>query len=57
VGDPQSLPDGHPARNRPVPATGASLYLCRGQTCSLPLSDAGGIAAAFATLGLGSPLP
>ena len=57
VGDPQSLPDGHPARNRPVPATGASLYLCCGQTCSLPLSDAGGIAAAFATLGLGSPLP
>ena len=34
-----ALPDGHPARGKGQVAGLATAYLCRGQTCSLPMTD------------------
>jgi uncharacterized protein len=37
VSGPDALPEGHPATANPTQAP--ALYLCRGQTCSLPLTE------------------
>jgi uncharacterized protein YyaL (SSP411 family) len=42
-----SLPDGHPAAGKPAGAGPATAYVCVGQTCSLPVGDADGLAAAL----------
>jgi hypothetical protein len=33
-----SLPPGHPAASKPAPADSPALFICRGQTCSLPVT-------------------
>ena len=43
-----SLPIGHPAHGKT--ATTATLYLCRGATCSLPVTLAADLPAAWASL-------
>jgi uncharacterized protein YyaL (SSP411 family) len=44
----QSLPQGHPARGKT--ATAETLYLCRGTTCSLPVTSPDEVPAAWASL-------
>jgi uncharacterized protein YyaL (SSP411 family) len=39
VGDPQALPAGHPAAGNRAADGRATLFVCRGQTCSLPITD------------------
>ncbi len=43
-----SLPDGHPAQGKPQKDGAPTVYVCRGQTCSLPITDADALAAALA---------
>ncbi|MDH3231689.1 MAG: thioredoxin domain-containing protein [Alphaproteobacteria bacterium] len=42
-----SLPDGHPASGKAAKDGAATVYVCRGQTCSLPITEPGALAAAF----------
>ncbi len=42
------LPDGHPAFGRGQQDGKATAYICRGQTCSLPLTDAEALSEALA---------
>jgi uncharacterized protein YyaL (SSP411 family) len=35
---PAALPVGHPAASKAAQGSGAALYICRGQTCSLPVT-------------------
>jgi uncharacterized protein YyaL (SSP411 family) len=44
-GDP--LPDGHPARGKPQKDGTATVYVCRGQTCSLPITEPDALAVAL----------
>jgi uncharacterized protein len=37
VTDTRALPQGHPAAGKP--AQGPALFVCRGQTCSLPVTE------------------
>jgi hypothetical protein len=41
------LPRGHPAAGKSAGAGSAAAFVCRGQTCSLPLTDAKALAAAL----------
>jgi len=34
-----ALPEGHPAHGKTAPANGAAAFVCRGATCSLPITD------------------
>ncbi len=43
-----SLPDGHPAHGKTQIDGAATVYVCRGQTCSLPITDPDALAAAVA---------
>jgi uncharacterized protein YyaL (SSP411 family) len=43
-----SLPAGHPAAGKTQLEGGATAYVCRGQTCSLPLAGPDRLAAALA---------
>ena len=49
------LPVGHAAHGKPTPVKGACLYICRGETCSIPVSRPAEIAAALAVIGLSTP--
>ncbi len=44
----EALPAGHPAAGKPAVAGKATAYLCRGQTCSLPIADPAGLDKALA---------
>ncbi len=46
----ESLPEGHPAHGKGPLDGGATAYVCRGRTCSLPLTDPAALAAALAAL-------
>ncbi|MBT6119029.1 MAG: thioredoxin domain-containing protein, partial [Rhodospirillaceae bacterium] len=46
VADPDALPEGHPARGRPGPDR-PTAYVCRGTTCSLPITDPEALAKAL----------
>jgi len=46
------LPTGHPIHGKPPPLQGANLYLCRGNTCSLPVSHPAELPAALSLVGL-----
>ena len=37
--DAADLPAGHPAANKPATAGMATAYVCRGESCSLPVTD------------------
>jgi len=41
------LPDGHPAHGKPQQDAAATVYVCRGQSCSLPLTEPHALAAAL----------
>jgi uncharacterized protein YyaL (SSP411 family) len=41
------LPAGHPAAGTASKDGRATAYVCRGSTCSLPLTDAGALRAAL----------
>ncbi|MCK4866923.1 MAG: thioredoxin domain-containing protein [Alphaproteobacteria bacterium] len=41
------LPEGHPARGKAQKDNQATVYVCRGQTCSLPITDPGELAKAL----------
>jgi uncharacterized protein YyaL (SSP411 family) len=41
------LPEGHPAHGKTQQDNRATAYVCRGQTCSLPITDPGELAAAL----------
>ncbi len=43
----QSLPDGHPAGGKSQKDGAPTVYVCRGQTCSLPITDPADLAAAL----------
>ncbi len=42
------LPEGHPAQGKRQKDNKATLYVCRGQSCSLPVTEPGALAGAFA---------
>ncbi|MDH3231901.1 MAG: thioredoxin domain-containing protein [Alphaproteobacteria bacterium] len=42
------LPEGHPAHGKTAPDGGAAAFVCRGTTCSLPITDPGALALALA---------
>ncbi len=44
----QSVPESHPAHGKTAEGGVATAYVCRGQTCSLPLTDAKALAEALA---------
>jgi uncharacterized protein YyaL (SSP411 family) len=44
----EPLPAGHPAAGRPQQGGRATAYLCRGQTCSLPITEPAGLERALA---------
>ncbi|MDA0701987.1 MAG: thioredoxin domain-containing protein [Proteobacteria bacterium] len=46
VSSPETLPEGHPARDRPIPDR-PTAYVCRGTTCSLPITDPEALAKAL----------
>jgi uncharacterized protein YyaL (SSP411 family) len=41
------LPEGHPAHGKTQKGNQATIYVCRGQACSLPITDPGELAAAL----------
>lgn len=41
------LPEGHPAQGKTQKDNQATIYVCRGQTCSLPITDPGELAVAL----------
>lgn len=41
------LPEGHPARGKTQKDNKATIYVCRGQSCSLPITDPAKLAEAF----------
>jgi uncharacterized protein YyaL (SSP411 family) len=43
-----TLPDGHPAQGKSQIDGAATVYVCHGQTCSLPITDPDALAAALA---------
>jgi len=47
IGDDMKLPAGHPAAGTASKDGRATAYVCRGSTCSLPLTDAGALRAAL----------
>ncbi|MEX0808817.1 MAG: thioredoxin domain-containing protein [Dongiaceae bacterium] len=53
VADTETLPAGHPAKGKKPPAAGtgggspAAAFVCRAQTCSLPITDPDGLARAL----------
>jgi len=47
----EALPDGHPAAGKGQADGKATAYLCRGPSCSLPLTDAAALAAALSAGG------
>jgi uncharacterized protein YyaL (SSP411 family) len=46
---PAALPTHHPAYGKPTPRGEAATFVCRGGTCSLPVSDPDALATALAT--------
>ncbi len=42
------LPDGHPAASKGMVGGKATAYVCKGQTCGLPVTDAAGLGAVLA---------
>jgi uncharacterized protein YyaL (SSP411 family) len=48
VDDPASLPPGHPASGKPAVGVAATAYVCRGETCSLPVTDPASLASLIA---------
>ncbi len=42
-----ALPDGHPARGKSQKDGTATVYVCHGQTCSLPITEPGALTAAL----------
>ena len=44
---PDALPPGHPAAGKPLGASGAAAYVCRGGVCGLPIEDTQALAAAL----------
>jgi uncharacterized protein YyaL (SSP411 family) len=44
----RSLPHGHPARGKVQLESKATAYVCRGQSCSLPITEPGVLAESFA---------
>jgi uncharacterized protein YyaL (SSP411 family) len=44
-----ALPPDHPAYGKATPGSEAAAFVCRGGTCSLPVSDPGALATALAT--------
>ncbi len=55
IAAPGELPAGHPACDKPTPVDGACLYICRGETCSLPVTRPNEVPAALAVIGLSAP--
>jgi len=49
------LPVRHAAHGKPTPVGGACLYICRGETCSLPVSRPVDIITVLTMIGLSSP--
>ena len=47
VGPGESLPEGHPAHGKGAIDGAATAYVCRGQSCSLPIADPAALAAAL----------
>src|SRR5690606_25704992 len=45
-----ALPAHHPAQAKLAATTGSAAFVCVGETCSLPLTDPSGIAAAVAAM-------
>jgi uncharacterized protein YyaL (SSP411 family) len=45
VPDPAKLPPHHPAADKVTPGGGAAAFVCRGQTCSLPVTEPDALAA------------
>jgi uncharacterized protein len=43
----EALPSGHPAAGKGQVGGRATAYLCHGQTCSLPMTERGDLAAAL----------
>jgi len=43
------LPLGHPAHGKTAPKTGAAVFVCRGTTCSLPITDPAALSAELAS--------
>ena len=52
IAEPHALPPNHPVHGKQPPLQGANLYLCRGNTCSLPVTDPTEVPAALSLLGL-----
>ncbi len=48
IGPEETLPEGHPARGKGQHDGRATAYVCRGMSCSLPLTDAAELAVALA---------
>jgi uncharacterized protein YyaL (SSP411 family) len=48
VADPATLPSGHPASGKAAKGGKATAFICRGQTCSLPITDAAALARGLA---------
>ena len=44
--DGAALADNHPAKAKLAAASGAAAFVCRGQSCSLPVTDTGCLASA-----------
>ena len=57
IAQPNALPASHPLHGKPTPLQGASLYLCRGNTCSLPVTDLTELPAALSLLGMAPGAP
>src|SRR5262249_43545007 len=47
--DASALPASHPARDKIAAAPGGAAFVCVGETCSLPVTDPGALAAALGT--------
>jgi uncharacterized protein len=48
IGADDGLPVGHPAHGKTAPKDGAAAFVCRGTTCSLPITDPAELTAALA---------
>jgi len=52
ITEPDALPHGHPIHGKSAPLQSANLYLCRGNTCSLPVTRPAELPAALSLVGL-----
>ena len=56
IAEPHALPASHPLHGKQAPLQGANLYLCRGNTCSLPVTDPAELPAALSLIGLSAAI-